>query len=44
MRNRGITQLITDGGDFVTVADIQVFTANSSVVIAARAQYTLLKR
>lgn len=44
MKNHGVVQVITDDGDFATVPDIQVFTANRNVVNAARSQGKLLKR
>jgi predicted nucleic acid-binding protein len=44
MKNHGVVQVITDDGDFATVPDIQVFTANRNVVNAARSQRKLLKR
>jgi hypothetical protein len=36
--------ILTDDGDFVTVTGITVFTANSSVINQARAQYKLVTR
>jgi hypothetical protein len=39
-----ITQIITDDGDFVTVPEIILFTANNNVVRAAKAQCKLLTR
>ncbi len=44
MKNHGVVQIITDDGDFVTVAGIRVFTANRNVLLAARAQGKLLPR
>lgn len=44
MKNHGVVQVITDDGDFATVPDIQVFTANRNVINAARSQRKLLKR
>jgi len=44
MRNHGVVQVITDDGDFATVPGIQVFTANRSVILAARAQGRLIIR
>jgi len=44
MKNHGVVQVITDDGDFVTVPDIQVFTANRNVIQAARTQGRLIKR
>lgn len=44
MRNHEVVQLITDDGDFSTISGIQVFTANRSVLSAARKQGKLLIR
>jgi predicted nucleic acid-binding protein len=44
MRSHGVVQVITDDGDFATVPGIQVFTANSNVIQAARAQGRLITR
>jgi len=44
MKNCGITQVITDDGDFVTVPNIQAFTANRNVIQAAKDQGKLIKR
>jgi predicted nucleic acid-binding protein len=44
MKNHGVLQVITDDGDFATVAGIQVFTANRNVISAARSQGKLLTR
>jgi hypothetical protein len=44
MSRAGITQLLTDDGDYCTVPDIQVFTANRKVIEAARAVGKLLLR
>lgn len=44
MKCNGVVQVITDDGDFATVAGIQVFTANRNVIQAARIQGKLLKR
>jgi predicted nucleic acid-binding protein len=38
MKNHGIVQVITDDGDFTTVSEIQVFTANRNVIAAAKDQ------
>jgi hypothetical protein len=40
----GVTQVLTDDGDFCTVHGIQVFTANRHVLEAARAQGKLRTR
>lgn len=40
----GVVQVITDDGDFTIVPRIQVFTANSNVIEAARTQGKLIKR
>jgi predicted nucleic acid-binding protein len=44
MKKEGITQIITDDGDFVTVPGIIVFTANDNVIRAAKAQGKLVMR
>ena len=44
MKEEGIAQIITDDGDFVTVPDIIVFTANHNTIKAAKAQSKLLTR
>lgn len=44
MRKHGVVQVITDDGDFATVPDIQVFTANRGVINAARDQGKLQTR
>lgn len=44
MKNHGVVQIITDDGDFATVAGIRVFTANRNVLLAARTQGKLLPR
>ena len=44
IQKAGIIQVLTDDGDFCTVPDIQVFTANRNVIAAARAQGKLLSR
>lgn len=44
MSSAGISQVITDDGDYVTVAGIQVFTANRNVLDQALAQGKLLTR
>ncbi len=40
----GVTQVLTDDGDYCTVPGIQVFTANRQVLDAARAQGKLVTR
>jgi hypothetical protein len=40
----GVTQVLTDDGDYCTVPGIQVFTANPRVVSAARSAGLLLSR
>lgn len=40
----GILQVLTDDGDFCTVPDIQMFTANANVIAAARTQRKLAVR
>jgi hypothetical protein len=44
MKNNGIVQIITDDGDFATVAGIQVFTANRTILNAARSHGKLQTR
>lgn len=44
MQRSGVTQVITDDGDFTTVSGIRVFTANQNVIQAARAQGKLVIR
>ncbi len=44
MAASGVTQVITDDGDFATVPGITVFTANRTIVNAARAQGKLIVR
>ncbi|MFQ5717284.1 MAG: hypothetical protein ACE5GQ_09310, partial [Nitrospinales bacterium] len=44
MKKNSIRQIITDDGDFATVTDIQVFTANRNVISTARNQGRLVKR
>lgn len=44
MKKEGITQIITDDGDFSTIAGISVFTANSNIIRAAKAQNKLMTR
>jgi len=40
----GVVQVITDDGDFATVAGIQVFTSNQNVILSAQNQGKLLTR
>ena len=44
MTAAGVTQILTDDGDYCTVPGIQVFTANRPVIDAARAQGKLVAR
>lgn len=44
MNKEGITQIITDDGDFSTIAGISVFTANSNIIRAAKTQGRLINR
>jgi predicted nucleic acid-binding protein len=44
MKKEGITQIITDDGDFCTIAGISVFTANSNMIRAAKNQNKLITR
>jgi hypothetical protein len=44
MSSGGISQLLTDDGDFACVSGIEVFTANPRVLAAARAQGRLVVR
>ena len=40
----GVTQVLTDDGDFATVSGIKVFTANINVIKTARANGKLVKK
>jgi len=40
----GLTQIITDDADFVTIPGITVFTSNRNAIELARSQGKLLKR
>jgi predicted nucleic acid-binding protein len=44
MDKAGVEQIITDDGDFVTVPDIKVFTANAGAIAAAGSQGKLVVR
>jgi hypothetical protein len=44
MTAAGLTQILTDDGDFCTVGSLQVFTTNPRVLAAARAAHLLLVR
>lgn len=44
MMHNGISQVITDDGDFATVPGIQVFTRNRNVLAQAEAQHKLVMR
>ncbi len=44
MNKSGVTQVLTDDGDFCTVPGITLFTANRGVVEAARVQGKLVIR
>ncbi|MEH1930038.1 hypothetical protein [Nostoc sp.] len=44
MDKAGVTQIITDDGDYVTVPGIKVFTANSGAIAAAKSKGKLLVR
>ena len=44
MDKAGVTQIITDDGDYATVPGIQVFTANSGAIAAAKSKGKLLVR
>ncbi|MDF5718350.1 MAG: hypothetical protein PUP93_31910 [Rhizonema sp. NSF051] len=44
MKQESLTKIITDDGDYVTVPDIQVFTANQRVIREAKQQKKLIKR
>lgn len=44
MQKAGVVQVLTDDGDYCTVAGIQVFTANTNVITAAQSQGKLLTR
>jgi len=44
MTAAGVSQILTDDGDYCTVPNIQVFTANQRVIDAARQQARLITR
>ena len=44
MKRENINSIITDDGDYITVPNIKVFTANRNVIIAARNQGKLIVR
>ncbi|MFM7426512.1 MAG: PIN domain-containing protein [Elainella sp.] len=44
MQQHALTQIITDDGDYVTVPDIRVFTANRTAIKAAQTQGKLIAR
>lgn len=44
MKSKDILQIVTDDGDFATVAGIQLFTANKNVIQAAKDQGKLITR
>ena len=44
MKKNGITNIITDDGDFVTVPSIQVFTNNQNALFQAKKQKKLIRR
>ncbi|MEH1862080.1 MAG: hypothetical protein V7L21_29670 [Nostoc sp.] len=44
MDKAGVTQIITDDGDYLTVPGIKVFTANSGAIAAAKSKGKLLVR
>ncbi|MCK5269564.1 MAG: PIN domain-containing protein [Sedimentisphaerales bacterium] len=44
MKRAGVTQIITDDGDFATVSDIKIFTANRNVISLAKQQGKLITR
>ncbi len=44
LKTAGITQVISDDGDFCSVPGITLFTANQNVIIAARAQRKFRQR
>ncbi|MBG1270866.1 hypothetical protein [Nostoc sp. WHI] len=44
MDKAGVTQIITDDGDYVTVPGIKVFTANSGAIAAAKNQGKFMVR
>ncbi len=44
MKKHGITNIITDDGDFATTPDITVFTANKNVIAKAQQQKKLIIR
>jgi predicted nucleic acid-binding protein len=44
MLEAGINQIVTDDGDYITVPGIKVFTANNSMIEAAKLQGKLIRR
>ncbi|WP_213305918.1 PIN domain-containing protein [Paraburkholderia sacchari] len=44
MQAHGVTQVVTDDGDFATIPGIRVFTANPTVIAAAKTQGRLVVR
>jgi hypothetical protein len=44
MKNSGVIQIITDDGDFSTIPNIKVFTANNTVIQSAKTQGKLITR
>jgi hypothetical protein len=44
MSSAGVTQILTDDGDFCCVSDIEVYTANPRVLAAAKSQGQFLSR
>jgi predicted nucleic acid-binding protein len=44
MEKNGVIKVITDDGDFATVPDIQVFTANRNIISLAKIQGKLITR
>jgi len=44
MKKHGITNIITDDGDFVTISEIKVFTTNKNALKAAQQQQKIIRR
>ena len=44
LKASGVTQVISDDGDFCSVSGITLFTANQTVISAARAQNKFKQR
>lgn len=44
MKNNNVSQIITDDGDYATIPDIKVFTANINIINAAKSCGKLISR